>query len=36
MAQDRTLPPWSSSYNWPYTTPGAWTRKGADVSRVAL
>jgi hypothetical protein len=33
----RPVPPTGSlSYNWPYTRPGAWARKGADVSRVAL
>ena len=30
------LQPRSASYNWPHTTPSAWARKGADVSRVAL
>jgi hypothetical protein len=36
MAHDRTLQPRSLSYNWPHTRPGAWARKGADVSRVVL
>jgi hypothetical protein len=35
-AHDRTLPSRSPSYNWSHTRPGAWARKGADVSRVAL
>jgi len=33
---DRTLHRRSFSDNWPHTRPGAWARKGADVSRVTL
>lgn len=33
---DRTLHIRSFSDSWPHTRPGAWARKGADVSRVTL